>query len=395
LKNRLQQQRHPIGRRHIQKQIDTISDRLALTSLRPGSLVIIDEASLAGTLTLDTITQHAQTNGAKILLVGDFAQLGSVNAGGAFRLLATDRNDVAELIDVRRFHHDWEKTASVQLRDGNPAALTAYDDNNRITGSDREHILDQMLHAWNVDRDAGLRTIMIAADNETVDELNHRARELRVLAGEIEPAGVQLLSGVQAGVGDLITTRRNDRTLKTSSSWVRNGDQWTITHVGSEGSLTVNSQRNKAETTLCAEYVGAHVELGYATSAHRTQGKTFDTAHAYITPTAHHELLYVMTTRGRRSNNLYVDTAYDPEPESSHVPSAEASARTVLANVLGNNGTERSATETLRQERSATTRANDPLQPMPLDNGTGSHTSQPRLDGKIEMRMPVDPDRLI
>ena len=233
------------------------------------------------------ITRHAQTNGAKILLVGDFAQPGSVNAGGAFRLLATDRDDVPELTDVRRFHHDWERTASVQLRDGNPAALTAYDTNNRITGGNREHILDQMLHAWTTDRDAGLHTIMIAADNDAVDELNRRARELRVLADEIESAGVQLSSGTQVGVGDLITSRRNDRSLKTSSGWVGNGDQWIITSIGNDGSLTVKNQRNATQTALPADYVQAHVELGYATNAHRTQGKTVDSAHAYITPAAH------------------------------------------------------------------------------------------------------------
>ena len=51
-------------------------------SFKAGQLVIIDEASLAGTLSLDRITQAAEEAGAKVLLVGDYAQLQSVDAGG-------------------------------------------------------------------------------------------------------------------------------------------------------------------------------------------------------------------------------------------------------------------------------------------------------------------------
>src|SRR5690625_2102971 len=76
-----------------------------------GQLVIIDEASLAGTHSLDRITGLAETAGAKVLLVGDYAQLQSVDAGGAFALLAGDRDDTPELIDIHRFTNEWEKTA--------------------------------------------------------------------------------------------------------------------------------------------------------------------------------------------------------------------------------------------------------------------------------------------
>lgn len=81
------------------------------TTFEAGQLVIIDEASLAGTLSLDRITHLAQEVGAKVLLVGDYAQLQSVDAGGgAFAMLAGDRHDTPELVDVHRFKNGWEKT---------------------------------------------------------------------------------------------------------------------------------------------------------------------------------------------------------------------------------------------------------------------------------------------
>lgn len=81
-------------------------------NLHPGQLVIVDEATLAGTHTLDTLMSHAADVGAKVLLVGDPHQLDAVDAGGAFRLLVSDRRvagDLPELADVRRFTHDWGK----------------------------------------------------------------------------------------------------------------------------------------------------------------------------------------------------------------------------------------------------------------------------------------------
>jgi len=95
-------------------------------NLKPRQLVLVDEASLAGTLALDRITSHAAAVGAKVVLIGDHAQLSAVETGGAFGMLARMRQDVAELTDARRFRALWEKTASLGLRHGDPVALAAY-----------------------------------------------------------------------------------------------------------------------------------------------------------------------------------------------------------------------------------------------------------------------------
>src|SRR5699024_10992139 len=64
--------------------------------------VIFDDASLAGTHSLAGITGLAEEAGTKVLLVSDYAQLQSVDAGRAFALLAGDRDDAPELIDIHR-----------------------------------------------------------------------------------------------------------------------------------------------------------------------------------------------------------------------------------------------------------------------------------------------------
>lgn len=93
-------------------------------NLAPGQLVILDEASLAGTTTLDLLASHAADVGAKVLLAGDWAQLAAIDAGGAFGMLIRDRNNqpdsdpAPELAEVRRFTSQWEKAASLRLREG-------------------------------------------------------------------------------------------------------------------------------------------------------------------------------------------------------------------------------------------------------------------------------------
>jgi hypothetical protein len=89
------------------------------------------------------------------------------------------------------------------------------------------------------------------------------------------------------------------------------------------------------------------VELGYATTAHRAQGRTVDTAHAFVSVTTQREVLYVAATRGRESNRLYVDTMFDPDADTQHGLPAERDAGDVLRQVLEARGADQSATETI------------------------------------------------
>jgi conjugative relaxase-like TrwC/TraI family protein len=333
------------ARPEILRALDEQIDRWRL---RPRQLVIVDEASMAGTLTLDELIIAAGEAGAKVVLVGDWAQVSAVAAGGAFGLLARQPEaSVSELGEVRRFTAAWERTASTQLRTGEPAAVSAYEANERITEGTREQLLEAIYVAWKQDTAAGQTSLMIAGDTATVGELNRRARADRVTAGDVSALGVT--AGEQAiGVGDWIVTRRNDRRLGERAAWVKNGDRWTVEATHPDGSLAVRRHGRSLSLVLPAGYVAEHVELGYATTTYRAQGRTVDTAHALINEATSRETLYVSATRGRISNQLYVDTSYDPDPQTSHGQPENHGARQVLASVLANVGAELSAHETLR-----------------------------------------------
>ena len=72
----------------------------------PGGWVIVDEAGQLDTHTLAALSGRAASAGARMILVGDTAQQGSVGAGGVFAALA-DRPDLvpaAVLSELWRFH---------------------------------------------------------------------------------------------------------------------------------------------------------------------------------------------------------------------------------------------------------------------------------------------------
>jgi hypothetical protein len=95
----------PRRRSLLRRHLATAEEEVARWRLRRGQLVIVEEASLAGTFALDELVSAATDARAKVLLVGDQAQLSAVEAGGAFAALVADRNGSApELSDVRRFH---------------------------------------------------------------------------------------------------------------------------------------------------------------------------------------------------------------------------------------------------------------------------------------------------
>ncbi|WP_017792474.1 MobF family relaxase [Leucobacter salsicius] len=325
-------------------------------TFQQGQLVIVDEASLAGTLSLDRITQLAAEAGAKVLLVGDYAQLQAVDAGGAFGMLTHDRDDVPELVDVHRFAHDWEKRASLDLRHGHTEVIDIYDEQQRIVDGDTEEMIDAAYASWRSDLVAGRATVLVSDSNESVTALNNRARTDLILDGTVHGSREsELHDGTHAASGDIVITRRNDRRLLAGRGWVRNGDRWNVIDVRRDGSMLARRAGNSRGTSvlLPADYAAEHVELGYAVTSFRAQGLTTDTAHVLVDSTMTREHLYVAMTRGRDANVAYVavdrpDTSHDgPHPGEND----EVTGRSVLAGVLQHVGAELSAHETIAVEQ--------------------------------------------
>jgi conjugative relaxase-like TrwC/TraI family protein len=316
----------------------------------PSTLVIIDEAGMADTLTLDTAVQFAIDRGASVRLIGDDQQLAAIGAGGVLRDI-THTHGALHLTELHRFTDPAEAAASLALREGKPEALDFYLDHGRVHVGDLATTTQDAFAAWASDRAAGLDAIMIAPTRNLVAELNRRARAHRL---NHSPAAseVSLADGNRASVGDVIITRSNDRRLRlTATNWVKNGDRWTITAVSNDGGLTVTHNRSHLTVRLPADYVSTSSGLGYATTIHTAQGVSADTMYGLATGQESRQQLYTVLTRGRAANHLYLQVVGDGDPHSIIRPETVAphTATEILQQILARDDAPTSATTLLRE----------------------------------------------
>ncbi|MFF8414931.1 MobF family relaxase [Streptomyces omiyaensis] len=322
------------------------SDREA-HQLRPGQLVMVDEASMAEDGQLDEIRLYADRVGAKVLYTGDGGQLTSVGAGGIFAQLSDELPNVHRLDQVMRFSAEWEKDASLQLREGKREALADYEDRGRLRGGTREEMVTKAYQSWLADHMAGKNALLIAPTNEQADELAARARADLVRLGEVAAEGIELEQrGLTIGVGDMIQLRENNRRLTSVSGdrFATNRDVVKVLGVSPEGAVTV-AYDDGDTLQLPPAYIQSHVDLAYAGTVHAAQGRTVDTCHTLVEGAGTRESFYVAMTRGRDSNTAYVATDVAGVPVEQR-PDKLA----VLTQTLENSGVEKSAVQVQREE---------------------------------------------
>ena len=392
--------------RLLDTAIGAIGREQARWTMNPGQLVIVDEASLAGTLALDALLAQTTSAGAKLLLVGDHAQLSAVDAGGAFGLIV-GRSPTPNLTSLWRFIHPWEGHATLALRTGDTRAIDAYLDHDRVQAGPAEAMCEAAYTAWQADTEAGAAAILLAGDGHTVAALNHRAHNDRVADGLVTGEGITTADGAVIGIGDRVITRANNRHLTTGDGYVRNGDLWQVTDLGDDGSMTVTPVHRTTRAlidegrtvVLPAAYVAGHVELGYATTTHRAQGITVDAAHLLAVPGMVRENLYVGMTRGRAANHVYV-AVDDVDPACDDLPDPQAApdGRDVLARILATSGAELSATATIdaRRNEASSLHRLDPIRQSLLADTAGQHwttaIADTGMDQETVARIAASPD---
>jgi len=292
--------------------------------LLAGTTVVVDESGMVGTDSLDQLVSLADKQRWRLVLVGDPRQLHAVGRGGMFDELCRT-NRVHELATIHRFRHRWEQTATLQLRQARADSLDGYFEHSRVDEGDLQTVLDSITRQW-MDHHGARRSVAVSAEtNEHVALLNESIQRARAERGQLGPVAARIAGGATAAVGDIVVTRRNDRTITTDRGEpVRNRERWTVAAVHGDGALTVTHLGRHGTVTLSADYVRSQVQLGYAATAHGHQGDTVDVSLTLVTAAMTHRSLYVGATRGRDENRLCVVTTDDQD------------ARDVLEHVLTN-----------------------------------------------------------
>ncbi len=272
---------------------------------------------MADTPTLDRVITACLERGARVRLIGDDQQLAAVGAGGVLRDIANTHGAV-RLDEVVRFDDPVEAQASLDLREGDSAALGYYLDHDRIHAGDADTCLSDVLTAWQERTGVWARVPDARPDPRPRRSSQPRQLAIPASTGDTERRGRRSPMATRLSVGDTILTRRNDRRLGVSGTdWVKNGDRWTDHRPQSR---TAPSTRGTSAPGCRSRFPrrtsSAHVELGYATTVHAAQGNTADVMHGILTGTEDRQLLYTMLTRGRAENHLHlIADAADPDAE--------------------------------------------------------------------------------
>ena len=297
----------------------------------PGDVLVIDEATQVSTEDMLRIEAAARQGGATIIAAGDTEQLGPVDAGGIFRLIAA-RHGAYRLTEVRRFRQAWERDASLKLREGDITALAEYAARGRVYHGPQDRVRDDAVTLWVTDHLQGRDTLLLAASNEEAAALARLARErlteLRKISGAAE---ITLADGNQAGTGDLVRARLNAR-IDADGQTLANRDTIRIDgwQQGAFERLAIVSRKTGAGRWsrpffVPAAYLEQNAELDYAGSIYVAQGRTVDTGHLVVSQGMSRDQLYVGSTRGRDKNTLHVVTGA-PDPAQPGRAEREAHA---------------------------------------------------------------------
>jgi|GEM_PF-1315078 len=281
------------------------------SELGPKTVLVVDEAGMAGTETLARVLARAERNGAKVVLVGDPDQL-SIGAGDAYRGLV-ERQGAARIATVVRQKDPEMRRVSEAFARGNAReALSFYKDSGRIRfADDRDAAKAALIEDYMARRaeDPSRSRLIIAGLNADVHDINHRVREAMKAEGLLS-GGVMVPTGnglLEYAVNDRIMFLANDKAIGVS-----NGSRGTIEAIQAipDGNgFIVRSFAIRLEdgrqVSFRSDEFGQH-QHAYAATVHRSQGQTVDEVFHLADRTMYsREQAYVGGTRHRHDYVLY------------------------------------------------------------------------------------------
>jgi conjugative relaxase-like TrwC/TraI family protein len=271
--------------------------------------VYFDEAAMADTSRLEQLTEVIEHTGAKLVLIGDAAQLPSISAGGMFERLVHVAPS-AELSQVKRTLDSGERGAWAHLRAGrSQKAMAHYVSRGRLhMANTRDQALEHAVRDWarlTQTHSIGEVALISDASNSEIDRLNARAQHYRAQRGELGELEASL-PGVHYGIraGDRVALI--DQHREPGQERVENGSRGQVVDVSRAGEVVIEFDVTRQRRTLAQKDLG-RVRLAYAQHIHRAQGATV--ARSLVLTggwQTSKEPAYVEASRARAGTDWYV-----------------------------------------------------------------------------------------
>jgi conjugative relaxase-like TrwC/TraI family protein len=278
--------------------------------LGPNSVVVMDEAGMADTNRLAALTELTARHESKLVLVGDQAQLPSIGAGGMFAELQK-HVPTAQVSEVHRAQHAWEREAWGQVREGSSQrALAQYQAHDGLHISDtREEAAGRMVDAWDQARreHPEQRSVMLTdASNQEMDRINAMAQERRARAGELGAHQAELPGrpyGLAAGDQIIFTAAHHD----PGKERVENGTLGTVIDTGKDNRVTIQTEGSDRREVNVDTREFNDLRLSYAQHVYKAQGRTVEQAFVLTGGwQTDRERAYVALTRARDRTDIYI-----------------------------------------------------------------------------------------
>ena len=268
----------------VQKQVADLAMGRVITSARqPKELWIVDEASLVGARSMATLLAGAARQDARVLLVGDEKQLGSVEAGRAFGQLQDAGMPTFRLTEIVRQTNEHTKEAvyaSLQadaaralaaIERGGGEVIEIKGDNHAAGAHQRRALLAERYAALSLDERK--RTVLADPSRAGRRELNEQVRESLKAQGELQGPTLSLDILVPKGLttgeqrkaiayehGDIVRFRSDLRPRHQDS--LRKDVSYTI--VGRDvrqGILQLQDESGRFVTWRPEQYGARHAEV--------------------------------------------------------------------------------------------------------------------------------------
>ena len=295
--------------------------------------IYLDEAGMTDTARLERLTEVVERTGAKLIVVGDGAQLPSIGAGGMFERLA-EIVPHASLSNVRRTLDPAEQRAWADLRAGrSDRAMAHYLSQGRLHMADtRDEAVEHAVQSWaKLTETHAISEVALISDasNQEIGRLNARAQHVRAERGELGELEMAV-PGTHYGVrqGDRVTMI--DQHHEAGQERIENGSRGEVVDVTPAGEVLVEFDVTGHRRTLAGEDLG-RLRLGYAQHIHRAQGATV-TRTVVVTGgwQTSKEPAYVEASRARRGTDWFVsreDLGAEGQDCRPHRPAGGAHAQ--------------------------------------------------------------------
>ncbi|MFN8164459.1 MAG: AAA family ATPase [Solirubrobacterales bacterium] len=289
------------------------------SALASGSVLLIDEAGMVDSATLARLLYHAEAAEAKLVLVGDPAQLGEIEAGGLFASLV-DRSEPIVLDEVIRHSHELDREGALRIREGRGGeALSLYRADERVVIAETpEARREAMVADWWRSYGAGEDARMVATRTAEVERLNALSREVMKAEGRLGEAELEV-GDARFAAGDQVITRVND-----NRAGIYNRERWRVAEVDPVAQSVVLDGIDTGRR-LCVDsvYLGAvnpndgapALQHAYAATTYQAQGATVDRAYVMADPSMDRQEFYVAASRSREETWFYATPEIQVERE--------------------------------------------------------------------------------